>query len=199
MIGVARIVTAARARIPALITLVCLSPAAGCQPAPEELVIVAASAQPALPRGPAAGAFAPARAPQPTALTLETPSGVCAARGSNLCSLDTVLAALAADVTSVDRRAPVRLSGWAADEQGVPPTLVLELAADKRYYAPAAHGVKRPDVAAARQTPAFEASGYDVMASLAAVEAGEYALHVVQITASGDVLRCATGRRLRVR
>jgi hypothetical protein len=151
-----------------------------------------------------AAALAPTEAPlvpieqsfHPEALT-----NLCAPVTSNACALDRVLDAPATEMTTVKRDETAMLTGWAADDvtSSVPPVLLIELAGPKNYYATATPGrTNRPDVAAALKSPDVLRSGYDVLTSFHEVDPGDYALGILQVTASGRSLTCDTRRKLRI-
>jgi hypothetical protein len=116
------------------------------------------------------------------------------------CSLDQVAGAIAGPITSVDRKTAQRLTGWAADGPTgtVPPVVIVELSGRQSYYLKAVRLTKRPDVVAVHKNLALMNSGYDALAMFRAVEPGEYAVHVLQVTAEGDAFTCDTSKKLQV-
>jgi hypothetical protein len=116
------------------------------------------------------------------------------------CSLDTVEGVNTGPITSVDRRTAKRLIGWAADgvTGTVPPVVVIELSGKQSYYLKAVRLTKRPDVVVVTKVPALINSGYDAQALFRAVEPGEYAVRVLQVSAAGDAFSCDTRKKLKV-
>jgi hypothetical protein len=116
------------------------------------------------------------------------------------CSLDQVEGVKAGSITSVDRKTAKRLIGWAADGAAgtVPPVVVIELSGKQSYYVKAVRLTKRPDVVVVNKNPALINSGYDTQALFRAVEPGEYAVHVLQVSAAGDAFICDTRKKLKV-
>lgn len=73
-------------------------------------------------------------------------------------------------------------AGWLAPPKGIPAgqaLLVLD-SGTKRYAIPFRTGGKRSDVAKQLQRPELATAGYNLKATLAGVEPGEYALSIVQ-------------------
>lgn len=161
--------------------------AAGCgggQEQPAESAQI--SAQPG-------GSFSSVR---PAALTRPT------SLATKACAADTINESAPAKLVTVSRASLLNIVGWAVDDTAgaVPAEVFVELAPDKGgvpFYAAAARLTKRPDVAKAHGNPAFENSGYDLAAPLAAVPTGVYSVRIVQPVASG-VLTCDTNRRVEI-
>jgi hypothetical protein len=130
----------------------------------------------------------------------EKPSSMCKPVESSPCSLDHVGSTNAGDLSTVNRKDVVRLTGWAADgsKGTVPPVVVIELAGTKRFYVTAVHASQRPDVAIATKMPALVNSGYDVLAAFRTVDPGEYAVNILQVSASGEASTCATKKKIKV-
>jgi hypothetical protein len=139
-------------------------------------------------------------APNEQAFTSAPPSGLGTAAVSQKCALDLVGSTPAAELTVVHRDSSQMLAGWAVDidSQSVPESVFIELSGKKRFYAKATGGIERPDVAAALKSRVFEHAGYQVSAAFGAVDAGDYAVNVIQLTAAGKTLTCATTRKLRI-
>ena len=128
------------------------------------------------------------------------PSSVCSPEKTGSCSLDTIEFAEPVGVVPLKRFVPARFVGWAADGATgtVPPIVFLELDGPSRYHAAAARITPRADVARILKAPALVHSGYDLLALFDAVEPGEYAVHVLQVSASGHASICDTRRRISV-
>jgi hypothetical protein len=182
--------------------------ATGCErakPAPETIAPSAQSARAAQSASAAAAASGPAPLVAPPVLVEESfrkekPSSMCSPATASPCSLDHVGATPAGEVTKVNRKDVARITGWAADGATgtVPPVVVIELAGTKKYYVTATHVSRRPDVAAATKMPALVNSGYDALAAFKTVDPGEYAVNILQVSASGEASKCETKKKLQV-
>lgn len=140
---------------------------------------------------------------EPETFSADQPSGLTIPVKSESCNLDIVAGAPASDVATLNRNTntPSLFVGWAVDgDTGkVPPVVVLELVAGQsHYYVPATRITQRPDVAERFKQPSYLHSGFDVLASLATVEPGEYTVNVLQVTRSGQAISCDPKRRIKI-
>lgn len=135
-----------------------------------------------------------------TSFAPERPSSACAPKQTQSCSLDTIEFAEPVGVVPLKRFVPARFVGWAADGATgtVPPIVIIELDGAHQYYAAATRLTPRADVARISRAPALVRSGYDLLALFQAVEPGEYAVHVLQVSTAGEALICDTRRRISV-
>ena len=149
------------------------------------------AASAAAPRAGNAAAFAEAL---PTSL-----NGLTGASGG-LCSLDSINSVLATEDNPVTRGGTVLFSGWAVDDKlgAVPVELTIRLSSldgTHNYYASTTSRGQRPDVAQAHNNPAYELSGFELVASLDSLPAGDYWVSMLQAS-SANVLTCETKRKV---
>jgi hypothetical protein len=153
----------------------------------------------------------PAPGPPPPGLSTQlfnarAPSGLCAPAQVASCALDNVGGVAATAVMRVKRLRGTRLIGWAADADSgtIPPVVLIELVSgdvktgEEKFYAPASRTTRRPDRAEAVKALPLVDAGYDLLASFKDVPRGEYAVNVVQVNVSGNVVTCDTQRKLKV-
>lgn len=173
--------------------------------APEDLAKEAESARAAMNAAsvtPVEPSSAPSAAPPPLVpqpFKAAAPSAACNPVKIAGCALDVVDGAPATDLVTVKRSSSPNLIGWAAEAETVPPVVIVELVGPKKkFFAPATRATKRPDVAAANHAPALVDSGYDLIGVLSDVEPGTYAVHLIQVGASGNSTECDSRRQLKV-
>ena len=142
----------------------------------------------ALPAGPVA--FSAAAPP-----ALSAPSHI-----EGGCAIDLVDEKVATEVVTVKGGATVKIAGWAADPAtgAVPPFVFVELAGKRTFYAAAARGPKRPDVAKALGLPELVDAGFDLVADLSGVPAGTYAVQIDQVSTAGAAFTCNARRKIKV-
>lgn len=130
----------------------------------------------------------------PSMVALQAYTATPATPGGN-CALDVVNGA-AETSTAVSSGSDINLSGWVADAQNnVPGDAMLVLTGTTSSYAGSLPtGGDRPDVASALGSDTAQGSGFNAMASLAGIEAGEYVLSVVHGGATPQ--SCALNKRL---
>jgi len=136
----------------------------------------------------------------PTALAGLTMS----ASAGGVCVVDLINDS-ASEAVTVSKNSPLKMIGWAVDGKtiSVPRTVVIQLAsvAGGKFYAPAAR-TKRPGLATAFKTPAYEDGGFDTgSVSLSNVPAGQYAVSVIQVSdeASPDTaLVCDAQKKMEI-
>lgn len=126
------------------------------------------------------------------------PTGHCTPVPSDSCSLDLIDEEAPTKDIRVDRVMPVRLVGWAAHDNRVPPVVVLELIGANTYSVPAVRLTRRPDVAKALGRRNLVRAGFDAYASFREVAAGDYGLRVMQWTRAGSVVSCKIPYRVTV-
>lgn len=141
---------------------------------------------------------APAAPAIPLAFTtLEAPDLADAIRAQ--CSIDRINAQKSrGQVVTVDAGSEVRFTGWVSDPtKQVPAQFTIVLSGPQTFGVTATAGGKRPDVARNMRAKTLESSGFNVLTTLAAVPAGEYAISIVE-DAAGKVAHCATTTRVMV-
>lgn len=114
------------------------------------------------------------------------------------CAVDVINGVTAEAVNPVKKSTSLAIGGWAADDRNgtVPAEVSLELvSADgkERITGVASRTTKRPDVAKAFNTPAFEGSGFDGVVDIEKAPPGRYSLRIVQKN-EGVSLACDTKR-----
>lgn len=113
------------------------------------------------------------------------------------CAIDKINSQLATHVVNV-AGSEVRIEGWISDPSlAVPADFDVLLVGDGVYRAPGKAGVRRPDVAKALGSPALANAGFNLVASMGEVPAGEYSMSLIQ----GDgaqAARCDTKARVAV-
>ncbi|MBC7988360.1 MAG: hypothetical protein H7Y19_02105 [Luteimonas sp.] len=113
------------------------------------------------------------------------------------CSIDKVNTQKSrGQVVNVDAASEVRFVGWVSDAaKQVPAQFTIVLSGPATYGVAATAGGKRPDVARVMKAKTLENSGFNVLATLGAVTAGEYAVSIIEDTA-GKVAQCVTTTRV---
>ncbi len=154
----------------------------------------APAAQPTAPAEPAA----PPRAATTTFAPVTAPDAATAAKAA--CAVDTINGQLAAaGPVTVQAGSDIAIRGWAADAaKRTPASFSIVLLGKEAFGAPASAGQPRGDVAEALASPGLADAGFDVVASLGPVVAGDYVLAIVQDSATPQVA-CVTARRVSVR
>lgn len=114
------------------------------------------------------------------------------------CSLDAINGQPALAAKPIFRSAGATFGGWMGNGRGqfVAKGLFIMKGAGHSYAAPFATGVSRPDVAKAWKSAAMARSGYNLTATLGAVEPGTYSLFVADSANPSDL--CDLHRTLNI-
>lgn len=115
------------------------------------------------------------------------------------CSFDSVGMQYFQGTLTVDRSQPLHLRGWLSNAEHKPAgQFRLVLSGESSAWAiPASTGALRPDVSKYYGQPALGIAGFDLMADLAQLPAGTYAIMLV-FEADGGLLTCDAGKRLQL-
>jgi hypothetical protein len=113
------------------------------------------------------------------------------------CAIDRLNAQKAnAQTISVEAGGDLRFKGWVSDPaKRVPAQFTIVLAGPATYGVSAVAGIRRPDVARSLKAKDLANSGFDVLAALGPVAAGEYAVSIVE-DVGGKTALCATSTRV---
>ena len=98
------------------------------------------------------------------------------------CRLDSVNDQTAKDAAISDK-AKIKLVGWAGNVPAgtSPQQIFVELEGPSKVYLKAAHGIRRPDVAAYFNKPRLADTGWVAYADLSEVAAGAYKVRIIQV------------------
>ena len=116
-----------------------------------------------------------------------------------ICAVDAINGAAAVAVNAVKKSINLTMGGWVADDRSgsVPSEVSIELvSADgkERVIGTASRGTKRPDVAKAFKTPAFEGAGFDGGVNIEKAAPGRYNICIIQ--KSGDASLSCDSKRI---
>ena len=131
----------------------------------------------------AAPVAAPAPAPVYARATTVRPAAIQSTLSlPDACALDAVNDQTA-KVVSISDKAKIKLAGWAGNVPAgtSPKQIVVEFEGPSKIYVPAAHGIKRPDVAGHFKKPGLADTGWVVHADLSEVAAGTYKVRIIQV------------------